>query len=171
MSEGVVTETVSHLLRQVCRVHHSRARVLLDKIGLYRGQPPMLEALFKQEGRSHSELAERLHVRPPTITKMIQRMERAGFVERRQDVEDERVSRVYLTQAGRAIGEDLQQVQHQLEEEAFAGFTLEERVLLRRFFLQIRDNLLRASGGELHRGRRRGEGRHTLRAPAKESGL
>jgi DNA-binding MarR family transcriptional regulator len=107
----------------------------------------MLETLLDREGRSHSELAERLHVRPPTITKMIQRMERAGFVERRPDAKDERVSRVYLSPAGRAIGDDLRRVERQLEEEAFAGFTLEERVLLRRFFVQIRDNLLIVSGG------------------------
>jgi DNA-binding MarR family transcriptional regulator len=53
---------------------------------------------------------------------------------------------VYLTAAGRAIREDVQQVWRRLEEEAFAGFAEEERVLLRRFFVRIRDNLVQASG-------------------------
>jgi hypothetical protein len=94
---------------------------------------------------------------------MLQRMEWAGFVERRQDTEDQRVSRVYLTQTGRAIQEGLQQAEHQLEEETFAGFNPEEREQLRRFFLQIRDNLVKVSGGGPRRRRRRGGGRHRRR--------
>ena len=43
---------------------------------------------------------------------------------------------------------NVQRWARQLEEEAFADFTLEERVLLRRFFLDIRDNLQRVTGGE-----------------------
>jgi len=76
---------------------------------------------------------------------MLQRMEKAGFVERRPDPDDQRVSRVYLTEAGRAVRADVQQVWRQLEEEAFAGFTLEERVLLRRFLLHVRENLRRVT--------------------------
>jgi len=140
------TESIDHLLAQVCRLHHSRARTLLNNLGLYRGQPPVLHALWEKEGLTHSDLATRMHVKPATITKMIQRMEKAGFVERRPDAEDQRVSRVYLTDAGRAIQAEVHQVFRALEEEGFAGFTLEERVLLRRFLLQIRENLANAIG-------------------------
>ncbi|MGQ9631515.1 MAG: MarR family winged helix-turn-helix transcriptional regulator [bacterium] len=141
-------ESIDYLLAQVCRLHHARAHVLLERLGLYRGQPPVLHALWEKEGRTHSELAERLNIQPATVTKMIKRMERAGFLVSRQDPEDQRVYRVYLTEKGRAIQEDVRQIMGRLEEEAFAGFNLEERVLLRRFFIQIRDNLLRTSGAE-----------------------
>jgi len=140
------SEPLDHLLAQVCRLHHSRARTLLHGLGLYRGQPPVLHALWEQEGITHSDLAARMHVTPATITKMIQRMEKAGFVERRPDPQDQRVSRVYLTDAGRAIQAEVHQVFRTLEEETMAGFMLEEHVLLRRFLLQIRENLIRATG-------------------------
>jgi DNA-binding MarR family transcriptional regulator len=74
-------------------------------------------------------------------------MEKAGFVVRRHDPDDQRVSRVYLTHAGRAVRDDVQQVWRRLEEEAFAGFTEEESALLRQFFLRIRANLMQVSGG------------------------
>ena len=141
-------ESIDYLLAQICRLHHARAHALLEEIGLYRGQPPVLRALWEEEGRTHSELAARLYVQPATITKMIQRMERAGFVERREDPEDQRVSRVYLTEAGRAIREEVQQVWRVLEGETFEGFSLEERAVIRRFFCQIRDNLMRVSDGK-----------------------
>jgi len=148
MSQRTEPESIDFLLAQVCRLHHARAHTLLEELGLYRGQPPMLHALWEQEGLTHGELAERLHVQPATITKMIQRMEKAGFLERQSDLEDQRVSRVYLTDAGRAIQAEVRQVWRTLEGETFAGFTLEERVLLRRFFLQIRENLIRVTGGK-----------------------
>jgi DNA-binding MarR family transcriptional regulator len=94
----------------------------------------------------HTDLARRLRVQPATITKMLQRMEKAGFVERRPDPDDQRVSRVYLTEAGQAVQADVQQVWRRLEEEAFAGFTLEERAQLRRFFQRIRENLASVTG-------------------------
>ena len=141
-------ESINHLLVHVCRLHHSRARTLLHGLGLYRGQPPVLHALWEKEGLTHSDLATRLHVTPATITKMIQRMEKAGFVERRPDSEDQRVSRVYLTDAGQAIQAEVHRVFRALEDESLAGFTVEERVLLRRFLLHIRENLVRATGEE-----------------------
>jgi DNA-binding MarR family transcriptional regulator len=136
------SESLDQLLAQICRLKHARVQSLLETLGLYEGQPAMLRSLWAQEGLTHTDLARRLRVQPATITKMIQRMEKAGFVERRPDPEDERVSRVYLTQAGRAVQADVRGVWHTLEKEAFSQFTAEERALLRHFLLQIRENLL-----------------------------
>jgi DNA-binding MarR family transcriptional regulator len=148
MLEMPEAESLDSLFAQCCRLKHARIHTLLETLGLYRGQPSVLRALWEQEGLMHTDLAHRLQVQPATITKMLQRMEKAGFVERRSDPDDQRVSRVYLTEAGRSVQAGVQQVWRQLEEEAFAGFTLEERVLLRRFFLDIRENLQRVTGGE-----------------------
>ena len=148
MNQPPGPESLDSLFARICRLKHARVQTLLEALGLYRGQPPVLRALWEQEGLTHTELSKRLRVQPATITKMIRRMERAGFVERRQDPEDQRVSRVYLTEPGRAIQADVHQVWRTLEKEAFAGFTLEERVLLRRFFLQIRENLMLVTGGK-----------------------
>ena len=141
-------ESLDRLFSQICRLKHARVHTLYEALGLYRGQARVLHALWEQEGLTHTELSRQLRVQPATITKMIQRMEKAGFVERRHDVEDQRVSRVYSTAAGRAIRQDVQQVWRRLEEEAFASFGEEERALLRGFFLRIRDNLTQASGGK-----------------------
>ena len=145
MSQGSEPESIGSLLSQVSRLEHARAHELLEELGLYRGQHRILRALGKQDGLTHTDLSERAHVRPSTISTTIQRMEKAGLVERRHDAEDQRISRVYLTQVGRALQGDVQQVWRRLEEETFDGFTLEERVLLRRFFLQMRENLMRVT--------------------------
>jgi DNA-binding MarR family transcriptional regulator len=145
MSQRSEPESIGSLLSQVCRLEHARAHELLEELGLYRGQHRILRALGKQDGLTHTNLSEHAHVRPSTITTTIQRMEKAGLVERMHDAEDQRISRVYLTQVGRALQGDVTQTWRRLEEEIFDGFTLEERVLLRRLFLQMRENLMRVT--------------------------
>ncbi len=138
-------ESIDFLIARVCRLHHARAHALLETLGLYHGQPRMLRALWGEEGLTHSELAAQLHVQPATVTKMVQRMGKAGFVERRDDPHDQRVSRVYLTDAGRGVQAQVEEVWRTLERETLEGFGPEERVLLRRFLLQVRENLVRAT--------------------------
>ena len=145
MSQRSEPESIGFLLAQVCRLEHARAHELLEELGLYRGQHSILRALWKQDGLTHTELGKHSHVRPSTITTTLQRMEKAGLVQRKHDAEDQRVSRVYITQAGRALQGDVEQTWHKLEEEIFADFTLAERALLRRFFLQMRENLMRVT--------------------------
>ncbi len=142
-------QSMDFLLANICHLHHIRAHQLLEAIGLYRGQPPVLHALWKQEGLTHKELAALLGIKPATITKMLQRMEKSGFIQRRQDEMDQRVSRVYLTEAGRLIQSQVEDIWKQMEAETFAHFTAEERLSLRRFLDQLRENLRQATGEEL----------------------
>lgn len=134
-------EGMGSLLAQTCRLHYARVHELVEAIGLYRGQPPMLHALWEQEGLTHTELAARLQISPATTTKMIQRMERAGFIQRKSDPQDQRLSRVYLTEAGRAIRSEVEAIWLHIEAETFAGFSIEEKESLRTFFLRIHHNL------------------------------
>jgi DNA-binding MarR family transcriptional regulator len=144
MAQDREAAPLGQLLLQICRLNRRRVRALLDEIGLYRGQPHVLRALWEQEGLTHSQLAHALNRSAATMTNMIKRMEKAGFVERRADPADERVSRVYLTDAGRAIQDRVYQVWRELEEQGFAGLSEQERAQLQQLFTQIRDNLLHA---------------------------
>lgn len=138
-------ESLDMLLGQVCRLRYARVHMLLEDVGLYRGQPPMLHALWRKDGLTHSELAARLHVQPATMTRMVRRVEKAGFVERRSDAEDQRLSRVYLTDGGRAVRGDVEQVWRTMEAETFDGLSEEGREVLRRSLLRVRENLIRAT--------------------------
>ena len=141
-------ETIDLILANVGHLHRTRIQQLFEQLGLHQGQPPLLRVLWKQEGLTHSELAARLRITPATITKMLQRMEKAGFLTRRPDPQDQRVSRVYLTEAGRAVKGEAEKLFRQLEAETFAGLTEEERRLLRAMLTRLRANLLTVTGEE-----------------------
>ena len=136
-------DSTGYLLGQLCRLHHARIRTEFQALGLYRGQPPLLSTLHDEEGQTQSELAERLHVTRATMTKMLQRMQKAGWISRRPDEHDQRAMRVYLTDAGRAVRGEMHAILDRLDQETLDGFTMEERVLFRRLLLLARDNLRR----------------------------
>lgn len=127
---------------QVIKLHYKRSQELLDKIGIYPGQPPVLIALTMKDGQSQRELSDKIRIKPATVTVMLRRMEKAGLVLRESDPNDQRVSRVYITDKGREIREELDKVLDKIEEECFSNFTEEEKVLLRRLLMQMKDNLL-----------------------------
>ncbi|TFG72998.1 MAG: MarR family transcriptional regulator [Anaerolineales bacterium] len=134
-------DSLGRTLAHICRLHHARADALLESLGLYRGQPPVLFALWHQDGLTHSELAHHLNVKPATITRMIQRMEKTGFVEKRPDADDQRVSRVFLTAAGYEIRHKVNQIFAQMESEIFGAFTPQEHATLSGFLHRISRNL------------------------------
>lgn len=140
-------KSLDMLLAQVCKLHYGRAHALLEDLGLYRGQPPLLYALWTSDGQTHGELAARLHVQPATMTRMVRRMAAAGFVERRADPLDERVSRVFLTDRGRSVRSRVEAVWRALEEETFAGMSDFERERLKALLMRARENLIGVSAG------------------------
>jgi DNA-binding MarR family transcriptional regulator len=99
--------------------------------------------LWKKDGRSQKEFAEMLGLKPATITVMLKRMEKAGWVERKPDPEDLRVSRVFLTERAEKFRPKVKQVLNTIYEESFEGFTQEEKVLMKRFLICMRNNLNR----------------------------
>ncbi len=141
-------ESLHSLFWQIIRQHFIRHHHLLSRIGLHKGQPQILAMLWERDGLTQKDIAESLRVKPSTITVMLRRMERAGLLKRETDPQDMRVSRVYLTEKGKSLRKEVEEIMKALEEECFANFTLEEKVLLRRFFLQIRDNLRRVNKEE-----------------------
>ena len=75
--------------------------VLLRRHGLSRSQGFCIKALEHREGLSQRELAELMGISRSTATVMLQKMEGAGLVSRRNDPDDARIARVHLTQKGR----------------------------------------------------------------------
>ena len=141
MAVKALNGLVGALVVGVCRAHRNRAAEALARIGLYVGQEWILLHLREQDGLTHSELAETCSVEGPTMSKAVQRMEKAGLLARRMDDTDARLSRVYLTDEGRARCAAVDETWAELEQRTLANLSIEERVLLRRLLLQVRSNL------------------------------
>lgn len=141
MAEKLISESIGALLVQICRAHRNKAQELLSRIDLYPGQEFLLINLWPHDGLTHTEVAENLCVQPATLTKMLDRLVKSGLVHRQPDLDDQRVSRIYLTEKGRDLLQPIVQVWEELEQISFANLTMEERLLLRRLLLQVYANL------------------------------
>jgi DNA-binding MarR family transcriptional regulator len=135
---------MSYALTRTCRLLRRRVHTLLGDAGLHRGQLFILHSLWEHEGYTQSELARRNRIRPATLTAMLQRMERDGLVERKPDPDDQRVSRVHLTEAGRRLRQVAEDSWIRIESEASAGFIPDELAQLRSLLQRVRENLTEA---------------------------
>jgi DNA-binding MarR family transcriptional regulator len=84
----------------------------LREVGVSIPQCDVLTTLSEREGLSQQQLAERLYVTKGNISGLLDRLEEAGFVERRAAAADRRQYSLYLTESGRAMAESAIVVQH-----------------------------------------------------------
>ena len=136
-------ESINFLLGKICRLQRGQRNEALTAMGLYAGQEMFLWHLWQQDGLTQSQMVERMCVQPPTVSKMLDRMEKAGLVTRHPDSEDSRITRVYLTEQGRQSELAVCDVWRNEEQRMTEGLSVEERIVLRRLLLQVHENLSR----------------------------
>ena len=127
---------VSRLMR---RAFDERAR----SIGVTRPQWLVLTALRRNEGTNQGSLADLLDMEPITLCRMVDRLQEAELVERRQDPADRRAWRLYLTQKAHDLLKKLRPLGEQMIVQALDGISEAERDELRRSLDRIRQNLAR----------------------------
>jgi len=132
---------VDLLLRKVCKIHTNKVNQVLSKVKLHKGQPMLLKLLSNKDGIPQSSLAKELEITPATVSAMVKRMEKAGFIVRRRNAQDERLSNVYITEAGKKLSLQLNGFQNEMEEIVFDGFSAEEKKTLEGFLERIVENL------------------------------
>lgn len=103
MTDRVKTSALGLSLQALARSHRARLAQLLAPHGVHAGQDLLLLAIWDEPGLRQSALAARLAVEPPTVTRMVQRLERSGLIERRRDPHDARVLRIHPTPRSRLL--------------------------------------------------------------------
>ena len=106
---------ISHAIFRVARLHRMLAGSLLRRTGLYPGQELVMMHLWDQGELRQSDLVKVLDSDAATMTRTIQRLERAGFVRRRPDPTDARASLVEPTPASRHLRAELDEIWTELE--------------------------------------------------------
>lgn len=103
------------------------AEEVMQRHGLHLGQNHLLAALWEKDGATPGEIAAALHVTTPTIVKMATRMSAVGLLTRRRDERDNRLVRLWLTDAGRALRMPIETERRLMEEKLTANLTPTER--------------------------------------------
>ena len=141
--------SIQGMMMEISRMYMEKCFAKLKKLGVHPRQIPILAVLYKKDGCSQKELVKELGVKPPTVTVSIQRLEKSGLLIRRQDEKDQRVSRIYLSDEGRAIIKEGIQMAKEGEQQILAGFSESELCLMRRFCQQIKENIAAMPGPDV----------------------
>jgi DNA-binding MarR family transcriptional regulator len=134
-----------HLDEQLCFALYSASRAmtrayapLLEPLGLTYPQYLVLLVLWERDGVPIKQLGERLALDSGTLTPLLKRLAAQDLVERRRGEDDERVVRIHLTAAGRALRSKARKVPMELA--CRAGYDLaSERAM--RSLVRLRDEL------------------------------
>jgi DNA-binding MarR family transcriptional regulator len=113
--------------------------------GIHEGQQYVLSCLWEEDGLAPGEVARRLGIATPTVTRAATRMEAAGLLRREPHPSDRRLVRLVLTDKGRHLRADVLREMAGLDERALRGFTRAQRGALLEALEKVRHNL--ASGG------------------------
>ena len=134
-----------HLDEQLCFALYSASRAvtrayapLLEPLGLTYPQYLVLLVLWERDGVPIKRLGERLALDSGTLTPLLKRLATQGLVERRRGEDDERIVRIHLTAAGRALRRKARKVPMELA--CRAGYDLASERAMREL-VRLRDEL------------------------------
>lgn len=144
MSKPVANLGAASALSEVARLIRGDFKRRAQHLGLTQPQWRVLISLSKWPGVNQVTLAEILEVHPVTVTQIVDRLVKAGWVRREPHASDRRAVSLHLTESAGPLLLDLNVVANQVREAALAGLDRSERSQLESLLLRIKRNL----GGE-----------------------
>ncbi len=129
------------LLYRAFHAQRNYLRPSLVALGLGAGQPKVLAFLAARGPQSQREIADYFDVDPANISRMVESLERGGFVRRQADARDKRRDRVAVTEAGRSASAQWQARCRELEARMLRGFTPDEREAFAGYLARAYQNL------------------------------
>ena len=114
-------------ITKTTRMFHGYVRNECDKIGINASFQGIIRHLAHENGLSQQELAKRLVLAAPTISLTLLKMEYEGLIERRADEVDARVTRVYLTEKGFEVDNEIRSVFKKVEDRISSVISVEEQ--------------------------------------------
>jgi DNA-binding MarR family transcriptional regulator len=120
-TEGI--ERLGFLIHDAARLMRKRFEARASGYGLSAAQWRLLVRLVKDEGVAQARLAELLEIEPISVSRLLDRMEEGGWIERRQDANDRRVRMIFPTAKSRAAFAEVKSMAGEVYEEALAGLS------------------------------------------------
>lgn len=134
-------QNLGFLTNDIARLIRKRFDMSARHLGITGPQWRALLVIVRNPGISQGAVAEYLDVEPITTCRMIDRLEQAGFVERRRHPDDRRAWQLHLTAQAEPLIDALKTHAAYVLDKAQAGFSQEETDLLTKMLVRMRDNL------------------------------
>ncbi|WP_187973283.1 MarR family winged helix-turn-helix transcriptional regulator [Aquibium microcysteis] len=133
--------SLGFLIHDIARLLRKRFDARAAGTGLSSAQWRLLFRLIRDEGVPQARLAEILDIEPISVSRLLDRMEEGGWIERRPHATDRRVRVIYATGKARDAFGEVKGMVEDIYEEAMAGLSPEARQQLLASLEQVRTNV------------------------------
>lgn len=121
----------------------------MEPLHIGAGQYAYLFALYNEDGQSQQALSDRMLLDKAATVRAINKLERAGYVERRPDDRDKRAFRIFLTKQGKDVRPKLEAIVGEVQDILLEDMSPEEKVIIKRLMRQMAGSIIRANRGSL----------------------
>jgi DNA-binding MarR family transcriptional regulator len=132
-----IEDSLGYLVNRAARLMAHELAERLRPAGVAIGQWAVLMFLWARDGMSQAELSRVVAIEPPTMVRTIDRMVRDGLVTRAPDPGDLRLSRIFLTERGRLLRDELIPLAMAVNTEILQRLTANEGRTLRRLLSKV----------------------------------
>ena len=139
-------EKTQQIIRHIGGIHDSIHRFIsgyieeCEKECLVPSHGELLTALFSGREFTMGDLAREIRKTKPTVTVLVEKLVRCGYVTRERDARDGRISYIRLTEKGWGLEPVLEDILGFLEKRFFSGFTVQEKNNLEEMLFRIEEN-------------------------------
>jgi MarR family transcriptional regulator, transcriptional regulator for hemolysin len=144
MAHGSVDANFLFTMGELYRLMRVYADKQAARYGITRAQWAVLAKVERAEGMKQTELAELMEMQPITLTRLIDKLCDAGFIERRSDATDRRVNRLYLRKAARPLLGKLSGLRSEITATAMEGISPTDAHRLLAQLEEIKENVRNA---------------------------
>lgn len=132
-----IEETVTYLLAKLTIAHRNLLEKSVKQIGLHSGQVFVLMELWKQDGQRQIDLAEKLNLAAPTVNKILGGLLDGDYVTRERYEDDGRSTRIFLTDKGENVKEQLEAKWAEIEEQTTMGMSATEALVFKQLLQKL----------------------------------
>ena len=130
-------------IHDAAKLYQDRMRRFSEQDGLPSSYRMLIFHLARMKaGVTQLDLVKATHLKPPTVSVTLQKMERDGLVIRRSNENDLRETFVYLTEKGKSIDEKINVIHREGDAVALSGLSPDEIENLSTLLNKVIDNLL-----------------------------
>lgn len=140
-----VDDTLTHWVKLAFITMRREMEASLRATGMTVTQWRALGVIFHRAIVTHSELVRQLEIEAPSVTSLVNGMERKGWVTRERSPSDARVKQLRLTARGRKMIEGAQEAMAPIERRMAATLTESERASLKKLMRTMIEGMRESS--------------------------
>lgn len=132
-----------NLLALVSKIHEKGNRFIIEQLkkngadGLVPSHGDILVCLYEQDKMTMKDIADKIHRTRPTVTVLVDKLEKLGYIKREISQEDSRYTYIVLTKKGKDFKHVFEKISNKLNDMLYKNLSKDESDILENLLQKI----------------------------------